>query len=80
MLPPLSKIYFRFYNFSHYVKDLVVNVTPARLMTLYDYSVTMRFGIININSRRCSGYEPVDPKSHLKCKELIRQSANPKIR
>jgi hypothetical protein len=49
VLPPLKKHYSRFYNFSHYVKDLVANVTPARLMTLYDYSVTMRFGIININ-------------------------------
>jgi hypothetical protein len=34
VLPPLKKHYSRFYNFSHYVKDLVINVTPARLMTL----------------------------------------------
>jgi hypothetical protein len=76
VLPPLSKIYFQFYNFSHYVKDLVVNVTPARLMTLYDYSVTMRFGIININSRRCSGCDPSGPKPHLYVKNLISQLVN----
>ena len=53
VLPPLKKHYSRFYNFSHYVKDLVINVTPARLMTLYDYSVTMHLALLILILRRC---------------------------